>query len=139
MTAWQRTFLTQGHSLARYAPALCMMQISLLLVGSIFWIDAMMGAKNFNPDTWGRLAYMLPAYVWAGLNMTASAVTFVGLIDPIKSRLVMVGGSLHCVQFAVLAYSITMTGGEVPVGLYAGVFFLPAHMWIVWRAWTDES
>ena len=71
--------------------------------------------------------------------MAASAITFVGLIDPIKRQMVVIGGTLHSLQFALLAYSITMTGGEIPVGLYSGAFFLPLHIWITWRAVTDDT
>ncbi len=139
MTAFEATFKSGGHSLARYAPALAAMQLSLLTIGMIFWIDAMTGAEGFKVETWGRLAYMLPAEFWALINMVASAMTFIGLLDPIKRRLVMIGGALHCIQFATLGYSITMTGGEVPVGLYAGAFFLPVHMWMVWRSVTEHA
>ncbi len=139
MTAFEATFRTGRHTLARYAPLLCLMQVSLVIIGMIFWFDAMTGAHGFRVETWGRLAYQLPAEFWAFLNMAAASMTFIGLLDPIKRRLVMVGGSLHCIQFAVLGYSITMTGGEIPVGLYAGGFFLPIHMWVVWRAISDAS
>jgi hypothetical protein len=139
MTVLEWTLRKGTHSLGRYAPLLCGMQLSLFIVGSIFWVDAMMGARHFDPNTWGEFAYSFPAEMWAGWNMAASAITFVGMIDPIKRQIVIVGGTLHSLQFAILAYSITMTGGEIPVGLYSGAFFLPLHMWITWRAVTDDT
>ncbi len=139
MTTFEATFRSGDHSLSRYAPLLCLMQASLMVIGMIFWLDAMTGAEGFREETWGSFAYQLPAEFWALLNMLASATTFIGLLDPIKRRLVIIGGTLHSAQFAVLGYSITMTGGEIPVGLYAGAFFLPIHMWIVWRASRDAT
>ena len=134
MTVLEWTLKQGGHSLGRYAPLLCGIQLSLFVVGTIFWLDATLGGQHFDPNTWGAFAYSFPAEFWAAWNMGASAITFVGLIDPIKRRMVVVGGVLHSVQFALLAYSITATGGEIVVGLYSGAFFLPLHMWIVWRA-----
>ena len=139
MTHLEWTLRQGEHSLPRYAPLLCGIQVSLFVVGTIFWFDAILGAKNFDVNTWGTFAYAFPAEIWAGWNMAASAITFVGLIDPIKRRLVIVGASLHSVQFAMLAYSITITGGEIPVGLFSGAFFLPLHIWIVWRACSHDT
>jgi hypothetical protein len=132
-------WLKSGHSLARYAPMLLAIQAALFVVGTFFWIDANLGqGGNFRLGTWGSLAYAIPAEFWAGVNMLASAITFVGLMHPIKRHLAGVGAALHCTQFLVIAYSAVATGGELEVGLYAGILLLPLHMWIVWKVAVNE-
>ena len=118
------------NSLDRYRPAMIYAQFSLFVFGVFFWIDASIGAGNFKEATWGLFAHSFPAKAWGALNMGASAIAIIGLLKPIRSGMVSVGAGLHCVQFAAISYSTTMTGGEAIVGLFASVFFLPLHMWL---------
>lgn len=122
------------NSLNRYRPALSYMQFSLFIFGVFFWIDASLGEAGFKADTWGSLAYLIPAKAWAALNMGASAITIIGLRKPIQSWMVAAGAFLHCVQFLLISISATMYGGEMIVGLFASVYFLPLHMWLLYEA-----
>lgn len=116
------------HSLERYAPLFIVIQGLLFIVGCIFWIDASQGASAFSPTTWGRWAWDLSAEFWAALNMGASAICLIGLINPIHRKMVILGGSLHMLQHIGLSFSAFFTGGDVAIGLYASVFFLTLHM-----------
>lgn len=109
-------------------------QFSLFLFGVFFWIDASVGGNGFKELTWGSFTYAIPAKAWAVLNMVASAIAFVGLKKPIKTKLVAVGAFLHCIQFSAISYSTTFTGGESIVGLFASTFFLPLHLWLLIEA-----
>lgn len=122
------------NSLDRYRPALIYAQFSLFVFGVFFWIDASLGSGNFKEATWGAFAYSFPAKGWAALNMGASAIAVIGLLKPIRSGMVAIGAGLHCVQFAAISYSTALTGGEAIVGLFASVFFLPLHMWLLSEA-----
>lgn len=77
---------------------------------------------------------MFPADMWAFCAMFCSAVLINGLMKPIKGRMVVLGSAVSCIQFIVLSYSAAFTGGEVVIGLYASVFFLPIHIWILIEA-----
>lgn len=123
-----------ANSLDRYRPALMYAQMSLFLFGCFFWIDANSGGAGFKEVTWGSFAYFIPAKIWAAWNMVASAICIVGLKKPVKTKLVVLGAFLHCLQFSVIAYSTTFTGGEPVVGLFASTFFLPLHMWLLIEA-----
>lgn len=122
------------NSLNRYRPALIYSQLSLFTLGVFFWVDATIGAGNFKLETWGYFAYAFPAKMWAAWNMGASAITMIGLIRPVNNRMVAFGAFLQCLQFLVISYSTIITGGEAVVGLFASVFFLPLHMWLLSEA-----
>lgn len=122
------------NSLNRYRPAVMYAQLALFVFGVMFWIDATIGANGFKEETWGALAYSIPAKAWAMLNMCASGFTIIGLKKPIRSWMVVIGATLHCIQFAVISYSATYTGGEMIVGLMSSVYFLPLHMWLLYEA-----
>lgn len=123
------------HSIGRYRPLLMWSQLALFFVGVFFWVGVSRGAATFTPETWGHFAYSLPAQAWAFWNMAASAITFIGIKRPTRRRMVVVGGLMNCVQFAALAYSAAFTGGDPAVSLYASIYFLPLHIWLVWEAW----
>lgn len=122
------------NGLDRHRPVFMAMQVSLLIVGFFFWFDATVGAHGFKESTWGSFAYAIPAKFWALYNMAVSAITIVGLRKPVKHLLVSMGAFLHCLQFIILSFSTTLTGGEVVIGLYAGSFFLPLHLWLFYEA-----
>lgn len=124
------------NSLNRYRPAILYTQYSLFVFGVMFWLDANLGSEGFKEATWGAFAYFFPAKMWAALNMGASALAIVGLKKPIRTWMVSAGAFLHCVQFGAISYSATYTGGEMIVGLFASVYFLPLHMWLLYEAVT---
>jgi hypothetical protein len=125
------TVSREDHSLNRYGPIVMMMQIALFAVGALFWIDARNGAHGFQETTWGWFAYQFPAEVWALINLSAAFLTFIGLVEPRHRYSLIAGSVLHVVQFAGLSVSILFTDGEAVVGLYAALFFLPIHMWVL--------
>lgn len=120
--------LVGPHSLERYAPLFLVMQSLLFVIGCFFWVDAVKDSVAFSPETWGRMAYSLPAEFWASLCMGASMISLIGLINPIHRWMVIVGGSLQILQNTALSYSAFATGGDLAVGLYASIFFTTVHM-----------
>lgn len=124
-----------AHSdLDRHRPIFTVMQFLLFCIGAIFWIDANTTGVGFKEETWGSLAYSLPAEAWAFMNMASSTITMIGLARPIKGWMVAIGTTGHLIQFMVLSYSATMCGGVFVVGLYASVFFMPLHIWLLFEA-----
>ena len=122
--------LFSHEGLTRYRPLLLLIEFSLFVIGALFWIDANMGGTGFTPDVWGTIAYAIPVKVWAMANMGAAAITFIGLADPPRWWMVFAGALLHGVQSAILCVSVTLSGGELVVGMYSLIFFLPLHFWI---------
>lgn len=126
------------NSIDRHRPLFMLMQALLFCIGVVFWIDAMTGGVGFREDTWGSLAYSIPATVWAFVNMATAAITMIGLVRPIRGWMVAVGAGGQILQMLILSYSATMCGGVFVIGLYASVFFLPIHLWLFLEAlWRD--
>lgn len=82
--------------LDRHRPLLSDLQLGLALIGACLWVTAMHSPAAFHPGTWGALAHAVPAECWALAIMACAAVTHVGLIRPIKRRLVLIGGLAGC-------------------------------------------
>ena len=122
------------NSLARHRPVFMAAQVSLFLIGCVFWVDVQTGGDNFAPEIWGHFACSLPAEAWAAINMTASAICYIGLGKPIRNWQVIVGSSLHCLQFSVLSWSAVFDGGAAVIGLYASMLLLPLHLWLLIEA-----
>lgn len=122
------------NTLDRHRPFLIVIELQLFTIGCLFWVDSYGSSSQLTPETWGSLAYMFPADMWAFCAMFCSAVLINGLMKPIKGRMVVLGSAVSCIQFIVLSYSAAFTGGEVVIGLYASVFFLPIHIWILIEA-----
>jgi hypothetical protein len=122
------------NSIDRHRPVFMSMQGALFIIGVMFWVDAMGDGVGFKEETWGWLAYSFPAAGWAFLNMATSAITMIGLMRPVRNWMVIVGASSHIAQFLILSYSAVMCGGVFVIGLYASVFFLPMHLWILLEA-----
>ena len=110
------------------------MEIAMLLVGLLFWITLSVGISAFSPETWGAWACYFPARLWAGVQIVASALVIWGLMVPITWRLAVAGAVLHAVQLQFLAISAMASGGEVVIGIYPSVLFVPAHLLIIWQA-----
>lgn len=122
------------NGLNRYRPLFVYMQYSLFVFGAIFWIDSHLSSHGFQESTWGSIAYIIPAKAWAAWNMGAAAITIIGLKKPVQSWMVAFGSFLHCLQFLLISISAQFSNGEMVVGLFASVYFLPLHMWLCYEA-----
>jgi len=107
------------------------MQVGLYIIGASFWVDARMGHDSFDTAIYGRIATSIPAEIWAGAMMIGAALCFVGLVNPIKRRLLFAGGLINAVQFLLLAASAICTGGELVIGLFGSIFFAPFYVWLM--------
>ena len=120
------------NGLERYRPMAQVSQIMLMICATLFYWDAVLfGSESFREQTWGSLAYAIPAKWWGAYGIIASLITFIGLCIPVRRWLIVGGASLQCLQFFVLSYSASFTGGEPAIGLYAYVIFLPGHIWLL--------
>ena len=127
------------NGLARYRPMFMLAEVALFVIGCIFWVDANAGASSFTADVWGHFAYSIPATYWAAFNMGCSSLTLAGLIRPVRNWMVIVGAGLSCVQYLILAWSAVFDGGAAVIGMYASLFFLPLHLWIVFEAASYDA
>lgn len=127
------------NGLYRHRPMFMAIQVSLFLIGCMFWIDTQNNGRGFTEEVWGSLAYSIPASFWAFLNMASSSITIVGLMKPVRRWMVIVGAALSCVQFIVLSWSAVFDGGAVVIGFYASMFFLPMHIWLMMEAAHDAT
>ena len=125
------------NGINRYRPLFMGAETALFLIGCLFWADTVMGGNAFTAEVWGHLAFSVPAIYWAGINMGVSALTLAGLVKPVRNGMVLTGAGLSCVQYMVLSWSAVFDGGAAVIGLYASVFFLPLHMWILFEAATN--
>lgn len=121
----------QRHTLERYAPAYIFVQSILLMIGCYFWIATKHAGIEFSPDTWGWFAWNLSAGFWAAINMGASAISIVGLINPIKRGMVVLGGAIHVAEYAGLSFSAFYTGGDPAVGIYASALLMSINITMV--------
>lgn len=112
---------------------LVVIEVGFFLIGSLFWIDALEGAKNFRQATWGELLYSYPAALWAGINMGCSAALVLALLRPIWVIGVVIGSAIQTIHFSVISYSMLATNGDPGAGLYA-LAFLGLHAWLLWES-----
>ena len=119
------------NRLDRYRPAAQVSQIMLGICAMLFYWETFIGNTAFREQTWGALAYAIPARWWASYGIVAALVTFIGLCIPVRRWLIVIGAGMQCAQFLVLSWSAVFTGGEPVIGLYAYVIFLPAHIWLM--------
>ena len=110
------------------------LEVALLGVGLLFWVTLAMGVSAFSPDTWGAWACEIPALWWAGMQIVASALVIWGLMVPVTWRMAVAGAVIHAAQYQFLAISAMASGGEVVIGIYPSVLFVPAHLLIIWQA-----
>ena len=120
-----------NNGLDRYRRMLIAEHSSLFAIGVFFWIDSRSGSPNFGEDTWGSFAYSFPAEMWALISLSMSSMIIVGLVRPVKSWMVAFGSFVQCVNFLALSYSAVFTDGTVVIGLYASLYFLPKHTWML--------
>lgn len=113
-------------------------QAALFLVGCVFWAESVLSGSAFTEDVWGALAFSVPAIFWAGINMGSSAITLVGLIKPVKNWKIVAGATISSLQYMILSWSAIFDGGAAVIGMYALIFFLPLHLWLIFEAATYD-
>jgi hypothetical protein len=125
------------HSIQRYRPVFMMFQIGLLIVGSLFWINAKTYDQGFSAEIYGTFALQFPAEMWAAIMMAGSAITWLGLIKPIRHKTIITGSLINALQFAALSYSAAFTGGEFVIAVFASIIFMTPHIWLAVEAMLD--
>ena len=127
----QHTYLSQ--------PILCQMQVAIIFIWSLFWIEARMQGAAFCAAVCGEFALQFPAEMWAGVMMGASAFCWIGLRHPVKRWMVAFGAGLQTLQYLALGYSAIATGGEMVIGLHCTTFFAPIYMVMFWEAVRSDA
>lgn len=120
-------------------PVLSLMQLCLVVVGSLFWINAHIRPEAFSVDLYGEFALRFQAEMWAALMMGPAAMCWVGLRHPVKRWMVVIGASIQAAQFLALAYSAIATGGEDIIGYFCSTFFAPIYAWLAVEALRDAE
>lgn len=115
-------------------PVLCQMQIAVILIGALFWVEARLHGQAFQAEVFGEFALQFPAEVWAGVMMGASALCWIGLRHPVKRWMVAVGAALQTLQYLALGWSAIATGGEMVIGLHCTTLFAPIYAIMFWEA-----
>ena len=135
--------ITLARALRRHEylmqPILQQMQVAIILIGSLFWIEARMQGDAFSAAVFGKFAVTFPAEMWAGVMMGASALCWIGLRHPVKRWMVAVGAALQTLQYLALGYSAIATGGEMVIGLHCTTFFAPIYMVMFWEAVRSDA
>lgn len=116
---------------------LAYMQVALLIIGALFWMQARLSPEAFDWQLYGRFALIFPAEMWAALMMAPSAMCLIGLRHPIKRWMVGIGASIHVLHFSALAYSAIVTDGEMVIGYFCSVLFSPLYTWMAVEAFRD--
>lgn len=112
-------------------------QVSMFIVGAVFWVMATTQGAPFDAETFGYFALEYPAEAWAMAMMGPAALTWVGLRNPVKHWMVAIGAGLQFLNFCALGYSFLWTGGQPVMGLFAIIFFAPLHAYIFGAAVND--
>jgi hypothetical protein len=120
-------------------PVLSHMQIAIVIIGALFWIEARLQGEAFDANVFGAFAVQFPAEMWAGVMMGASAMCWIGLRDPVRRWMVATGAALQAIQYLALGYSAISTGGEMVIGLHCTVFFAPIYAVMFWEAIRDAD
>lgn len=115
-------------------PILSHMQIAIIAIGCLFWVEAVLSGEAFSAQVFGDFALMFKAEFWAGVMMAGSAMTWIGLRHPVKRWMVAFGAGLQCLQYLALGYSAIATGGEMVIGLHCTTFFAPIYFRMFWEA-----
>lgn len=118
-------------------PILCQMQVAIIMIGALFWIEARLQGEAFSAAVFGEFALRFPAEMWAGVMMGASAMCWIGLRHPVRRWMVAIGAGLQTIQYLALGYSAIATGGEMVIGLHCTGLFAPIYMVMFWEALRD--
>lgn len=119
------------HSILRF------MQVAIVLIGALFWLEARLSGEAFSADVFGEFALRFQAEVWASCMMAFSAIIWIGLRRPVLHWMVAFGALGQMLQYLALGYSAIATGGEVVIGLHCTFFFAPIFAWLCWEAVFD--
>lgn len=103
----------------RHRPLLLQIQYALFAVGLFFYTAGRAQPGVFQASTWGNLAHEMPAAFWGAFNALAAMITILGLLKPIKSKMVMVGASFQVLQFGAIATSCILYQGDYGIGIYS--------------------
>lgn len=103
-------------------------QVGLVVIGALFWVQALHSNDAFSADLYGDFALIFPAEFWAVSMAGPAAMIWVGLQNPIHRGMVAIGSFLQTLQFLALAYSAIATNGELVIGLFCSVIFAPLHL-----------
>lgn len=120
--------LVHPRAIDRFRPILMLIEVALLIVGCAFWISTQMGVDSFSPATWGEWACILPAELWAGVQMGAGALIVTGLMHPVTRNRIVIGCIVQIVQFLGLSASAMFSGGQFVIAVYPLVLFVPFHL-----------
>lgn len=115
-------------------PLASQIQVALVVVGGLFWMQAVTHPEAFDVTMYGRFALMFPAEAWALAMMCPAAMVWVGLRNPVKHWMIAVGAGLQTLQFLALAFSAISTGGEPIIGYFCSILFAPMYFRTFWEA-----
>ena len=115
-------------------PVLADLQIAFVVIGALFWVQAVHRPEAFDVHMYGRFALLFPAEFWAAAMMGPAAMVWVGLRNPVKRWMVFAGAVLQTAQFLALSYSAIATGGEPIIGYFCSVLFAPLYFRVAWEA-----
>jgi hypothetical protein len=130
--------LVNPKAIDRFRPLLVFLEVLLLGVGCAFWLSTQAGVDNFSPETWGEWACILPAELWAGVQMAAGAMIVTGLMHPVTRGRIIAGCVIQCIQFLGLSISAMGSGGQFVIAVYPLVLFIPFHLILALEAWAYE-
>jgi len=114
----------KADNIARYGPIFLCFNIVVLAMASSFWVDAIKAPASFSAEIWGRMAYELPAELWAFTLMASATVTILGLMHPQHRGMIALGAVGTATIQAALAYSIITTGGVDIIGRWSAMIAL---------------
>lgn len=118
-------------------PVLLQLQVALVFVGCLFWVQASIRPEAFSEALYGSFALRFQAEAWAAAMMAPAAMCWVGLRQPIKRWMVAFGATIEAVQFIALAWSAIATGGEPIIGYFCSVIFAPLYAAMAAEAMRD--
>lgn len=119
-------------------PLLSFLQIGLFVIGVFFWVEARLQNEAFNVEIYGRFALQFPAEFWAAAMMGGSAMSWIGLRDPVRRHMILTGAAVMTANFLGLAYSAIATDGELIVGAFCSVIFAPIYAITLMEAVLDD-
>lgn len=117
----------------RHRPLLFWAQVALFTVGAFFYIGGITDPGVFKETTWGSLAYERDASFWGAANAISAFITALGLVRPVKNKMIAFGAVLQVMQFSAIAISCISYGGDIGIGMYASVFAI-LHCKIAYEA-----
>jgi len=103
----------------RHRPLLFAIQIALFAVGVFYYVGGMADPSAFKESTWGALAYERDASFWGSVNAMSAFITALGLLRPVKNKMIVTGAALQSLQFSAIFTSCVFYGGDIGIGLYA--------------------